>query len=143
MGNRAVIAASERSNAPAIYLHWNGGPESVLAFLAAAKELGFRCPTQDEPYGMAYLQALVAIFFGDGLGTGIGPLEESDVDNGDNGLYILGPGWTVKARKHAPKGDAAKTYEELSTDAKEKHDNIKALLVKMWGAAQNWQGEQQ
>ena len=35
MGNRAVL---EFKDGTGIYLHWNGGPESVLAFLDAAKE---------------------------------------------------------------------------------------------------------
>lgn len=39
MGNRAVISFDENDNATGVYLHWNGGPESVLAFLAAAKVL--------------------------------------------------------------------------------------------------------
>jgi hypothetical protein len=40
MGNRAVISFSEAKTATGIYLHWNGGPESILAFLDAAKKLG-------------------------------------------------------------------------------------------------------
>jgi len=45
MGNRAVITASElQTVGVGIYLHWNGGPESVLAFLDVARERGFRDP---------------------------------------------------------------------------------------------------
>ena len=102
MGNRAVIATSDISTSPAIYLHWNGGPESVLAFLDAAKELGFRDPTMDAAYGTAYLQALICIFFGDGMSTGISALKKSDTDNGDNGVYRPGPGWTSKSRTPIP-----------------------------------------
>ncbi len=35
MGNRATIIFTDgkKSFSPAVYLHWNGGPESVYAFL--------------------------------------------------------------------------------------------------------------
>lgn len=138
MGNRAVIAASERANAPSIYLHWNGGVESVLGFLAAAKELGFRDPLGDEAYGMAYLQALTALYFGDGCGTGIGPLSSSDTDNGDNGLYILGKGFTIAKRKYVDDREAVITSRDLlPADAyRAKADGIASILVRRWKAAQ-------
>ena len=40
MGNRAVITFSgSRSTGVGIYLHWNGGLESVLAFLDAVRSV--------------------------------------------------------------------------------------------------------
>ena len=36
MGNRAIVIFSdkeEKNILPAVYLHWNGGPESIYAFL--------------------------------------------------------------------------------------------------------------
>jgi len=42
MGNRAVITFATYTNAPAIYLHWNGGRASVEGFLSAARQLGLR-----------------------------------------------------------------------------------------------------
>ena len=52
MGNRAVITASlsndpQTSNDIGIYLHWNGGRDSVEAFLEYCKRRGFRPPDQD------------------------------------------------------------------------------------------------
>ncbi len=36
MGNRAyVVFESGKERSPAVYLHWNGGPESIYAFLHA------------------------------------------------------------------------------------------------------------
>lgn len=140
MGNRAVIATNDAANSPSIYLHWNGGPESVLSFLHAAKELGFRDPTTDS-YGTAYLQALIAMYFGDGLSTGISALENSDNDNGDNGVYRLGPGWTIKSRMHAPERDKVNgkyktTVDDLDENERAKYEAIKSLVIRKWRAAQ-------
>ena len=96
MGNRAVIRL-ENKNEVAIYLHWNGGVESVLAFLEAAKKFGVRDPLQDS-YGMARLTQIVCNFFGGTLSVGLGLPERLDEDNYDNGSYILGPNWTIAKR---------------------------------------------
>lgn len=134
MGNRAVIATKDVKSAPAIYLHWNGGVESVLAFLHAADDLGFRDPLDDDSYGMGYLQALTAMFFGDGCSTGTGTRGGLG-DQGDNGVYILGPKFTIADRIGAPKGDAAKTAEELTPAMLAKYQHIRAKLVEMWKGA--------
>ena len=46
MGNRALISFKEENQdkklAPSIYLHWQGGRDSVEAFLAASQTLGIR-----------------------------------------------------------------------------------------------------
>ena len=141
MGNRAVIATNDLTTSPAIYLHWNGGPESVLAFLDAAKELEFRDPVADPPYGTAYLQALICLYFGNGMSTGISALKNSDTDNGDNGVYRLGPGWTIKSRLHVPsyqtdKGKAAMSVDDLDTKEREKYEAIKSHVLRKWRAAQ-------
>ncbi|MGL6289262.1 MAG: hypothetical protein ACRC2H_01080 [Silanimonas sp.] len=135
MGNRAVIAASNKPSSPAIYLHWNGGPESVLAFLAAAKDLKFRDPLEDKPYGMAYLIALIAMGFGNGLSIGVGSLQGSDTDNGDNGTYYLGPGFTIAKREHNG-DDVVMTLDQLSQADKATFLLIKARVITMWRAAQ-------
>ena len=135
MGNRAVITASELATDPAIYLHWNGGPESVLAFLHAAKELGFRDPTVDS-YGMAYLQAVIALYFGDGLSTGIDRLEISDT-KGDNGTYCLGRDFTIARRRNVSKAEIkVKTVEDLDEKDKVKYASIKSHVIRKWNAAQ-------
>ena len=46
MGNRAVIAFEQNGkqdkNSVGIYLHWNGGRDSVEGFLQTAKDYGVR-----------------------------------------------------------------------------------------------------
>jgi len=100
MGNRAVITAStSQTEGAGIYLHWNGGPESVLAFLDVARERGFRDPAGDDQYAMARLCGLICEFFGHGDSSiGIGALNELDCNNHDNGVYVIGKGWTVVDR---------------------------------------------
>ena len=88
MGNRAVISFDENDNAIGVYLHWNGGPESVLAFLDAAKELGIR-GGEDRPYFFARFCQIIGNFFGGTTSVGIGPVKSLDTDNGNNGWYII------------------------------------------------------
>ena len=87
MGNRAVITTPDKKIG--VYLHWNGGRDSVEGFLRTCKKYGFRPPERDN-YGWARLCQVIANFFGpDGLSVGIGPYEELDRNNGDNGVYII------------------------------------------------------
>ena len=112
MGNRAVITASQ-SNDPAtsndigIYLHWNGGRDSVEAFLAYCKRRGFRPPDQDN-YGWARLCHVIANFFGGDLSIGIDRCCSLDCDNYDNGVYII-QGWDIVGRRYF-EGEEQRNY---------------------------------
>lgn len=56
MGNRAVITTvGAKENDIGVYLHWNGGVESVEAFLTYCDLKGFHSPETD-CYGFAYLK---------------------------------------------------------------------------------------
>ena len=46
MGNRAVITTEGRDLS--LYLHWNGGRDSVEAFLRYCDLRGFRAPDADD-----------------------------------------------------------------------------------------------
>ena len=101
MGNRAVITASKDKTAGiGIYMHWNGGLDSVVAILDSAKERGYRNPESDETYAMARLCGLLHEFFGVGCSTslGIGELKRLDCDNFDNGVYVIGNDWQITER---------------------------------------------
>ena len=126
MGNRAVITASTtQTTGVGIYVHWNGGLESVLAFLHVAKERGYRDPTNDNTYGMARLCGLICEFFGlkSSISVGIGQLKELDCDNGDNGVYVIGPGWTIKSRWGAG-SDPSKTLDALTEAQRKQYDAV-------------------
>lgn len=96
MGNRAVITTSRQDIG--IYLHWNGGRDSVEAFLKYCELKGYRAPSQDN-YGWARLCQVIGNFFGGGCSVGIGPYSNLDTDNGDNGVYII-DGWEIVGRKY-------------------------------------------
>jgi len=90
MGNRAHIVFPDAQ--VAIYLHWNGGLESVVSFLDYLNEIG----CADSQYGPARLCQIIGNFFGGtySLGlTGAPDLERETLDtldHGDNGVWIVG-----------------------------------------------------
>lgn len=91
MGNRAVITLDKNinSNSVGIYLHWNGGVESVIAFGEAARLLGVRSPDSDPSYALARLVQIIGNFFGGTTSVGVAKLHELDCNNGDNGTFFL------------------------------------------------------
>lgn len=95
MGNRAVITTEEERIG--VYLHWNGGRDSVEGFLAVCKELDHR-PPENDCYGWARLCQVIANFFGGTNSIGIDTLDHLDCDNGDNGMYII-KNWEIVGRK--------------------------------------------
>ena len=86
MGNRAVILFDDQPEF-GVYLHWNGGPESVLAFLEAANG--------SKPANLIGFVQTVANFFGyeqEQLSLYVGTPNELDQDNGDNGTFHVKAG---------------------------------------------------
>lgn len=90
MGNRAFITTENKELG--IYLHWNGGYDSVSAFLKYCELRRFRSPEVDG-YGWARLAQVISNFFGrEGLSIGI---EKYTTDEGmvgmadDNGVYVI------------------------------------------------------
>lgn len=97
MGNRCTITRPQKD--VYIYLHWNGGRDSVEAFLEYCRLRNFRSPESDS-YGLARLTQVVANFFGGGLSIGIGAVGENikSIDPGDNGCYVVGEDWKIVER---------------------------------------------
>ena len=87
MGNRAVISFKcegvPKEYSPSIYLHWNGGRDSIEGFLKAHEKANFR----NGAYGIARLIQLITNWFGGGLCVGVGVYSQMDTDNFDNGVY--------------------------------------------------------
>lgn len=100
MGNRAVITTEENfnNNGIGIYVHWNGGRESVEGFLTYCAIFGHRAPTTD-CYGWARLTQVIANFFGGSLSIGVDVVNSLDCDNYDNGVYLI-DGWKIIGRKY-------------------------------------------
>ena len=100
MGNRAIIQTRKgyENNGIGIYLHWNGGYDSVSAFLKYCELKGYRAPDVDS-YGWARLCQVIGNFFGGGLSLGIDIFDKEAGEWCDNGTYII-EGWHIVDRKH-------------------------------------------
>ncbi len=139
MGNRAVITAAPfNKNNIGVYVHWNGGQESVEGFLAACRQLGYRDPTSDTSYGMARLAQAIGLFFGaeDDCSVGVDICDRLDCDNGDNGVWLIGPDWTLAGRTNSV-GDGPEAIVPL-IDAEDiaKRDAITAGILQLTANAQ-------
>lgn len=95
MGNRAIITTRERKIG--LYLHWNGGRDTVEPLLRYCELQGYRPPSSDN-YGWARICQVVGNFFGGTLSVGIGPYtDDPSMDPGDNGIYVI-EGWRIVER---------------------------------------------
>ena len=117
MGNRALITTHEnyQNDGIAIYLHWNGGYNSVRAFLKYCELKGYRSPDTD-CYGWARLCQVIGNFFGGGLSIGIDNFSKDAGKYQDNGTYII-DGWQIVDRKHCDYED--QDYYDLNARLKE------------------------
>lgn len=95
MGNRAVITTRDKKIG--VYLHWNGGRDSVEAFLKYCELKEYRCPERD-CYGWARLCQVIGNYFGGELSLGIDLYDRLDRDNGDNGVYVI-ENWKIVDRE--------------------------------------------
>lgn len=95
MGNRAVITTREKKLG--IYLHWNGGRDSVEAFLEYCKLQRFTSPDRDF-YGWSRLCQVIGNFFGGANSLGLDEYNRLDTDNWDNGTYII-ENWEIVGRE--------------------------------------------
>ena len=112
MGNRAVITTSKATDVSqatdiGIYLHWNGGRDSVEAFLKYCELKGYRPPSQDN-YGWARLCQVISNFFGGSTSIGIDTCNNLDCENWDNGVYIIDK-WEIVGRQFFD-GDEQDSY---------------------------------
>lgn len=117
MGNRAVITTNEQDNfRVGLYLHWNGGRDSVNAFLCYCKLKGYRGPVSD-CYGLARLTQVIGNYFCGGLSLGIDSIGHLDCDNGDNGVYLIDDNWHIVGREFmdGPEQDEYALYEMLES----------------------------
>ena len=87
MGNRAVIALNDYSPEQlGIYVHWNGGKDSIDGFLHAAKQIS----GGDKQYGSTRLVQVITTFFAEtSTSVGIDLQKNLDCDNYDNGVYVV------------------------------------------------------
>lgn len=118
MGNRAVITTKKKDLG--VYLHWNGGRDSVEAFLTYCKLKGY-CRPENDGYGWARLCQVIGNFFGGDLSLGIYPFWPMS-DN--NGVYII-EDWQIVGRecfegfeqKHHPLKDMLLGIDEAQPES--------------------------
>lgn len=120
MGNRAVITTKDRGLG--VYLHWNGGLDSVSAFLEYCELRDFRSPDRDS-YGWARLCQVISNYMGaDGLSVGISAYEGDErMDPGDNGIYII-EGWRIVQRLRTEYGPDWETVGMREVRPEEEQD---------------------
>lgn len=93
MGNRAIVKPVGKD--VGVYLHWNGGIDSVTAFLKYCELRDFR--SFEDSYGLARFTQVVGNFLGGGLSIGVhSGIGETQLDAAylDNGIYIV-KGWEI------------------------------------------------
>lgn len=95
MGNRAVITT--QSKKIGIYLHWNGGRDSVEGFLTYCKFKHYCDPAKDD-YGWPRLAQIISNFIGGNNSVGLNLYDRLDRDNYDNGVYIISD-WRIVGRE--------------------------------------------
>ena len=89
MGNRAVLVMDDyHEDAIGIYLQWNGGRDSVEAFLQATREV-MQGRLGDKQYARARLMQVIGTALPGNLSFGLGRCGELDCDNFDNGTYVI------------------------------------------------------
>jgi hypothetical protein len=90
MGNRAVIVFDEyapTSKQTALYLHWNGGRDSVEAYLKATRIL-MHSRGVDPSYARARFVQVIGMFIGGNMSFGLNSIDHLG-DQGDNGIYVI------------------------------------------------------
>jgi hypothetical protein len=157
MGNRAtIIFADGLGHSPAIYLHWNGGPESVYRFLRELEERG--AGSHDHSYAAARFVQVCGDFMDfdgpSGLSLGIEspPSDLSQeslaaIDPGDNGVYLVHTG-TLTVRRFGSYGhagfwdtmdeerereealDPSHNYEKITTEFRRRRGALAANLAR-------------
>lgn len=94
MGNSCFVTTPKKQ--VGIYLHWNGGRDSIESFCEYMRILDTANIVGDQGYALAQFSKVV----GNYLGTdsiGLYPYDESCRDC-DNGVYVLGKNWSIEER---------------------------------------------
>ena len=106
MGNRGFIKF--QGTDVGVYLHWNGGKDSVVPMLEYCRLRGFRF----DYYGVARFCQVIGNWFGGDLSIGVESTARrlvSDFDPGDNGVYFV-KDWKIVDRH------TDQTYEQNEYD---------------------------
>lgn len=113
-----------------VYLHWNGGRDSVEAFLAFCKLKGYHSPEQDNT-GWARLCQVIGNYFGKANSVEIDKCSKLDCDNFDNGVYIIEK-WKIVGRQFAREAEQNRyPLREMLKEINEKQPKSEQLDEKL------------
>ena len=130
MGNRAVITKDRDLSGIGVYLHWNGGRDSVEAFLAYCDLKRYR--GNDSAYWAAMLVNVCTNFFGNGLSCGVGIAKNLDCDNYDNGVYFIDDEWRIVGRKFEHGEEYRYDLEEMIKEIDKRQPEAMRLTESEW-----------
>ena len=126
MGNRAVITIKEKDvpqeDWNSLYLHWNGGRDSVEPFLHVAKLYEIRCQ-EDSSYAIARLSQLIGNYFGGVISLGVGAYKCLDTE-GDNGTYVVEDWEIVDRLNHNGYEQTKYNFDDMVKDIRSKNDEV-------------------
>ena len=143
MGNRAVVttksATGFNEDAIGVYLHWNGGRDSITAFLKYCELQGFTSPDDKySTYGWSQFAQIVSNYFGGKTSLRIDKCKNLDCDNYDNGVYFI-ENWQIVGRefmRHEEQDEYP--LKEMLLDIDEKQPafmQIRAKILEMFDNA--------
>ena len=130
MGNRAVITKDRDLYGIGVYLHWNGGRDSVEAFLAYCDLKRYR--GNDSAYWAAMLVNVCTNFFSSGLSCGVGVAKNLDCDNYDNGVYFIDDEWRIVGRKFEHGEEYRYGLEEMIKEIDKRQPEAMRLTESEW-----------
>ena len=120
MSNSGIIVFEDNKEL-GLYLHWNGGRDSVEAFLKYCK---LTKKTGGFQYGMLSLAQVIKNW-----GIGLGDIIINPFDYGsDNGIYIVDKKWNIIDRKNF-NGIEQNEYDLDSIDKELKHFIITYKII--------------
>ena len=126
MGNRAVITIKEKDvpqeDWNSLYLHWNGGRDSVEPFLHVAKMYGIRC-NNDSSYAIARLSQLIGNTLGGTLSLGVGAYKCLDTTS-DNGVYVVEDWEIVDRLNHDGYEQSEYNFDEFVAEIRSMNDGV-------------------
>ena len=126
MGNRAVITIKEKDvpqeDWNSLYLHWNGGRDSVEPFLHVAKMYGIRC-NDDSSYAIARLSQLIGNTLGGTLSLGVGAYKCLDTTS-DNGVYVVEDWEIVDRLNHDGYEQSEYNFDEFVAEIRSMNDGV-------------------
>jgi hypothetical protein len=126
MGNRAVITIKEKDvpqeDWNSLYLHWNGGRDSVEPFLHVAKMYGIRC-NDDSSYAIARLSQLIGNTLGGTLSLGVGAYKCLDTHS-DNGVYVVEDWEIVDRLNHDGYEQSEYNFDEFVAEIRSMNDEV-------------------